>query len=197
MYKLKLNKHRFGSTNAHFAKTTRGFTIIELLIVIVIVGILVAITAVSYNGITKQVNQTATDVDIANMKKSLDMHMVTRTNTEYLTQAEEDKILAPFSDKVRSWEEYYNNRGPDSEFMKRGEYLIKIGGLFNYTDGTTGYRLIVTYWDYQENKWAIMERLMNSSTGENVYVNNYLISYSNYQSPCREQYYGRCYEEVN
>ena len=66
------------------------------------------------------------------MKKSLDIHMVTRTNTEYLTQAEEDKILAPFSDKVRSWEDYYNNSGPDSEFMKRGEYLIKIGGLFNY-----------------------------------------------------------------
>ena len=34
----------------------KGFTIIELLIVIVIIGILVAITAVSYTGITNGAN---------------------------------------------------------------------------------------------------------------------------------------------
>ena len=34
-------------------ESNRAFTIIELLIVIVIIAILVAITAVSYNGITK------------------------------------------------------------------------------------------------------------------------------------------------
>ena len=130
------------------------------------------------------------------MKKSLDMHMVTRTNTEYLTQAEKDKILAPFSDKAHSRENYSNSKGPNSQFMKRGEYLIEIGGLTNYTDGTTGYRLGVTHWDYQENKWVEMVRRMNSATGEGVYVNDYLVSYSNHQSPCREQYYGRCYVGV-
>ena len=45
----------FNSLNSSKTSTvSRGFTIIELLIVIVIIGILVAITAVSYNGITKQ-----------------------------------------------------------------------------------------------------------------------------------------------
>ena len=81
--------------------------------------------------------------------------------------------------------------------MKRGEYLIEIGGLTNYTDGTTGYRLGVAHWDYQENKWVEMVRRMNSATGEGVYVNDYLISNSNHQSPCREQYYGRCYVGVD
>ena len=37
-------------------KKNKGFTIIELLIVIVIIGILVAITAVSYTGITNGAN---------------------------------------------------------------------------------------------------------------------------------------------
>ncbi len=38
---------------------TRGFTIVELLIVIVIIAILAAITLVSYNGITRRANNTA------------------------------------------------------------------------------------------------------------------------------------------
>ena len=55
-------------------KSNRGFTIIELLIVIVIIGILVAITAVSYSGITKsakesalksELKQASTEVEIA------------------------------------------------------------------------------------------------------------------------------------
>ena len=37
-------------------RINKGFTIIELLIVIVIIGILVAITAVSYTGITNGAN---------------------------------------------------------------------------------------------------------------------------------------------
>ena len=37
-------------------RSNKGFTIIELLIVIVIIGILVAITAVSYTGITNGAN---------------------------------------------------------------------------------------------------------------------------------------------
>lgn len=198
MYKLKLNKHRFGSTNAHFAKTTRGFTIIELLIVIVIVGVLVAITAVSYNGITKQVNQTATDVDIANMKKSLDMYMVDRTNTGELTQAEKDKIFTSFSGKNYSWNDYNNDNGQDSHFMKRGEYLMSIYGPYNYSDGTTGYNQVIVYWDWRKNKWAVMDRILNSERGESLIFDDdreylYYYNYSDDQTPCNEQYFGRCY----
>ncbi|RYZ85786.1 MAG: prepilin-type N-terminal cleavage/methylation domain-containing protein, partial [Moraxellaceae bacterium] len=44
---------------------TSGFTIVELLIVIVVIGILAAIVIVGYQGVTKRANDTAVRSDLA------------------------------------------------------------------------------------------------------------------------------------
>ena len=76
----KLTKYQQTNRIPIISKTStvsRGFTIIELLIVIVIIGILVAITAVSYNGVTKsakesalksELKQASTEVEVAKAK---------------------------------------------------------------------------------------------------------------------------------
>ncbi len=51
-----------------------GFTIVELLIVIVIIGILAAITVVSYNGIQNRAYDTAVQNDIKNIAKQLELY---------------------------------------------------------------------------------------------------------------------------
>ena len=48
----------------HTTSLNRGFTIIELLIVITIIGILVGIVVVSYNGITQRARETTLTSDL-------------------------------------------------------------------------------------------------------------------------------------
>lgn len=53
-------------TNKH-----KGFTIVELLIVIVVIGILAAISIVAYNGISNQANDSAVKSDLTNLAKKI------------------------------------------------------------------------------------------------------------------------------
>ncbi len=55
------------------SKNANGFTIVELLIVIVVVGILAAISIVAYNGVQAKARTSAVHSDLSNVKKKLMM----------------------------------------------------------------------------------------------------------------------------
>lgn len=57
-------------------KSTSGFTIVELLVVIVVIGILAAITIVSYNGIQQRARVAIAQLDLSNLAKRLELFRI-------------------------------------------------------------------------------------------------------------------------
>ena len=54
-----------------------GFTIVELLIVVVIIAILAAITIVSYNGMQTRARETSTLTDLSSIAKQIELYAAT------------------------------------------------------------------------------------------------------------------------
>lgn len=58
------------------SRLSHGFTIVELLIVIVIVAILAAITVVAYNGIQQRARDAQRQSDVASIAKALELYYI-------------------------------------------------------------------------------------------------------------------------
>ena len=71
-------------------KINSGFTIVELLIVIVIIAILAAISIVAYNGIQNRANNTTIETDMTNTAKKIELFKIDKSN--YPLPSELDSI---------------------------------------------------------------------------------------------------------
>ena len=122
-------------------KLLKGFTIIELLIVIVIIGVLVGVTAVGYNSVQRKAKQAATDVDLASIGKQLDVYSIKNQET-----AHSSSDLAPdigaLGNKLKWGHDPAWSSNPRAT---RGEYFVES----NYNEDN--YKIY--YWDYGTEHW--------------------------------------------
>lgn len=158
----------------------RGFTIVELLIVIVVIGILAAITIVAFNGIQNRGYDTTVKSDLANVQKQLAMHFVDkneypRTFAELTAADMQGKMRATKSAyhttnnayiycygagstyaivvQSKSGNMYYIN-GTDGNVKNYTLYVSAIGGQSNACPHATGIEGNVTgVWALQSGVW--------------------------------------------
>lgn len=68
-------------------KTKSGFTLVELLIVIVVLAILAAISVVAYNGIQNRSHDTIVKSDLNNLAKNFELYKIDHANGAHPTNA--------------------------------------------------------------------------------------------------------------
>ena len=83
--------------NAKIMPKNKGFTIVELLVVIVIIAILASITIVSYSGITRRATFALLQSDLSSASSKLKMYQV--DNGSYPTSLGADYCPVPIDTK--------------------------------------------------------------------------------------------------
>ena len=119
-------------------KTSSGFTIVELLIVIVVIAILATISIVAYNGIQNRANDSAVQSDLASFAKIMEMQKIDNNGTypTTLTAAMNFKFTknAYGVDQQNRNLNYCYNSANDSYVLSA---YSKSGTMFKVQNGTT------------------------------------------------------------
>jgi prepilin-type N-terminal cleavage/methylation domain-containing protein len=128
-------------------KSERGFTIVELLIVIVVIGILAAITIVAYNGVTARANATSAKLAANSALKKAEAY-----NAEITTYP-----VLPANLTGAATTTSYNLAGVTFNVSASAITTAPASANVLQFYSCAGTGLQVTYWDYSSasaNKWT-------------------------------------------
>ena len=115
----------------------QGFTIVELLIVVVVIAILAAITIVSYNGITNRANQSASKSIAATVQKKAELYNSEESVFPTAAQLSGAAASKPYAGLATA-----NFGTPDKDNGKTTVTYTPCGTGPNYTGAT------IDYWHY-------------------------------------------------
>ena len=128
---------------------SQGFTIVELLIVVVVIAILAAITIVSYNGITNRANASSAKSSAAALQKKIEIYAaeegrypiddseLTAANKSYTVTAATFGASAPTASTTGT----------------KGTGYVQVRACKSNTSALTSSNITgikITYWDYEK-----------------------------------------------
>jgi prepilin-type N-terminal cleavage/methylation domain-containing protein len=131
----------------NLSKDKHGFTIVELLIVIVVIGILAAITIVAFNGVTKNAKAASVKSDVANNVKLLESYKI--TNSEQYPATAAAASLKSSSDNMLSY--LYNANSNTYCVQVQNSGITYASSGLAATEGDCGATGIVAWWKLNGN----------------------------------------------
>lgn len=155
------------------AVAQKGFTIVELLIVIVVIGILAAITIVAYNGIQQRARDSQRKTDIVALTKALELYYIDKGeypptswacangNNGWVSTADKDgcwknfmTALAPYTQNATIFDPIGTQGVTGSALIYSPNYVI-----------TTYYCARQTYWLMYNTEQTIPNAVTDGSAG--------------------------------
>lgn len=135
----------------------RGFTIVELLIVIVIIAILAAIVIVAYNGIQARANTSAAQQAANTLQKKIESYNAIKSEYPKVTTTFVTDMATDNTSTLTGTGITIGNTGTPSKTQLRVELCVT-GGI--------GVGAIVSYWDYTVN--ALTTTTPNASNNKSL-----------------------------
>ena len=169
----------------------KGFTIIELLIVIVVISVLVSVSTVAYTGVTKKAQQATTEVDLANIEKNIRLYHAKHGYLPATIEEFNEVSTWPINDRmviVQPW------GGPDTMNKRtpKGMYNVYTN---KWSDGKN-VSMTIGYWNYNEGRWEEIY-WQSHTTYTNGEINGGEITFDSYDPvtrkiPCRAEVIDDC-----
>lgn len=155
-----------------------GFTIVELIVVIVAIAILATLVIVSYNGIQERARDTVTETDIANFEKDIHLHSFRRSSLPAsLAQMQSGDFAGV--DKM-TW---------GLNAATRDSY-----GVSTYSDNTGYNYAVLYYWSHSSNHWMAfsLETDSSGSDWKTKRDDGWLFDPVTGERPCRAESLSQC-----
>jgi len=124
-----------------FKKQQSGFTLIEIIVVVVILSVLAAVIAPKFLGRVGQAQQTAAKADIQNISKALALYKL--DNYRYPTTSEGLGALVTNPGSAKNWNQYLDKKpkdpwGNDYQYLSPGQKNNDFDVWSNGADGSSG-----------------------------------------------------------
>lgn len=145
-------------------KSNRGFTIVELLIVIVVIAILAAISIVAYNGVQARTNNTAAATAAENVAKKLDIYNSINSSYPAVGQSILSQLANDASSSLTGSGITLSNANPSGDARRNTVYVQLCDTSAPAANAaTTGYH--VFRWDFDTNAWKTAADRSGGNTG--------------------------------